>query len=152
MIDETFVTRNNVKLSTKGSHVILHAAEKEAARMGVPQCIAVVDEGGHLLAFSRMDGARVGSVEIAITKAVSAATRKRPTEEEGGGDPITGLRLALAAREGRLTGIKGGVPIVVDGQVIGGIGVSSGTSDQDYQVCQAGIAAFMGERTEAATR
>ena len=150
MIDDAFVTRNNVKLSTKGSHVILHAAEKEATRMGIPQCIAVVDEGGHLLAFSRMDGARIGSIEIAITKAVSAATRKRPTEEEGGGDAMTSVRLALAAREGRLTGIKGGVPIVVDGQIIGAIGVSSGTSDQDYEVCQAGIAAFMGERAEAA--
>ena len=149
MIDDAFVTRNNVKLSTKGSHVILHAAEKEAARMGIPQCIAVVDEGGHLLAFSRMDGARIGSIEIAITKAVSAATRKRPTEEEGGGDAMTSVRLALAAREGRLTGIKGGVPIVVDGQVIGAIGVSTGTSDQDYEVCLAGIAAFMGERAEA---
>jgi glc operon protein GlcG len=145
MIDEAFVIRNNVKLSTKGSHVILHAAEKEAARMGVPQCIAVVDEGGYLIAFSRMDGARVRSVEIAITKAASAATSKRPTEEEGGGDVLASIRLSLAARSSRLTGIKGGVPIVVDGQVIGAIGVSSGTSDEDYQVCQAGIAAFMGE-------
>src|SRR5579885_493972 len=99
-MDEAFVIRNNVKLSTKGSHVILHAAEKEAARMGVPQCIAVVDEGGHLLAFSRMDGARIGSIPIAITKAVSAATRKRRTEEEGGGDAMTSVRLALAAGEG----------------------------------------------------
>jgi len=150
MIDETFVTRNNVKLSTKGSHVILHAAEKEAKRMGIPQCIAVVDEAGDLLAFSRMDGARVRSIEIAMTKAASAATSKRPTEQEGGGDPIMSMRLTLAARESRLTGIKGGVPIVVDGQVIGAVGVSSGTSDEDYQVCQAGIAAFMGEPAEAA--
>src|SRR5579875_2706472 len=110
-MDEAFVTRNNVKLSTKGSHVILHAAEKEAARMGVPQCIAVVDEGGALLAFSRMDGARIGSIEIAITKAVSAAIRKRATEQEAGGDVLISLRLALAAREQRMTGQKGGVPI-----------------------------------------
>ena len=145
MIDEAFITRNNVKLSTKGSHVILHAAEKEAAKMGVPQCIAVVDEAGDLLAFSRMDGARVRSIEIALTKAASAATSKRPTAQEGGGDPITSIRLALAARESRLTGIGGGVPIVVDGQVIGAIGVSSGTSDEDTQVANAGIAAFMGQ-------
>src|SRR5579875_2598180 len=122
-MDEAFVTRNNVKLSTKGSHVILHAAEKEAARMGVPQCIAVVDEGGHLLAFSRMDGALVGSIEISITKAVSAATRRRRTEEEGRGNEHAILRLTLAAREQRLTGQKGGIPIVVDGAVIGAIGV-----------------------------
>ena len=148
MIDEAFVTRNNVKLSTKGSHVILHAAEKEAARMGVPQCIAVVDEGGHLLAFSRMDGARIGSIEIAITKAVSAATRKRLPEEEGGGEPLVALKLTLAAREARLTSIAGGIPIVVDDQVVGAIGVSSGTSAQDVEVCKAGIAAFMSERAK----
>ena len=151
MIDEAFITRNNVKISTKGSHVILHAAEKEAARMGIPQCIAVVDEGGHLLAFSRMDGARTGSIEIAITKAASAATRLRKTSEEGGGDPITGLRLTLAAQPAALTGLPGGLPILLDGKVIGGIGVSSGTSDQDTQVASAGIAAFLGqtEKVEA---
>lgn len=148
-MDEAFLTRNNVKLSTKGSHVILHAAEKEAARIGVPQCIAVVDEGGHLLAFSRMDGARVGSIPIAVTKAVSAATRKRPTIEEGGGDAMTSVRLALAAGEGHLTGIGGGIPIVVDGQVIGAIGVSSGHYTEDIAVCEAGIAAFLGEPAKA---
>ena len=145
MIDESFLTRNNVRLSTKGSHVVLHAAEKEAARMGVPQCIAVVDEAGQLLAFSRMDGARIGSIEIAITKAVSAATRKRPTAEEAGGDVAITIRLALAAREARMTGQGGGLPIEADGQVIGGIGVSSGTSEQDTQVAKAGIAALLGK-------
>jgi glc operon protein GlcG len=152
MIDEAFLSRNNVKLSTKGSHVILHAAEKEAARIGVPQCIAVVDEGGHLLAFSRMDGARIGSIGIAITKAVSAATRKRPTSEEGGGDALTTVRLALAAGEGQLTGLGGGVPIMFDAQVIGAVGVSSGTMDQDLQVGQAGIAAFMGAPADGAAK
>ena len=146
MIDEAFLTRNNVRLSTKGSHVVLHAAEKEAAAMGVPQCIAVVDDGGHLLAFSRMDGARIGSIEIAITKATSAAQRKRPTAEEGGGDIHVGLRLTLAAREQRLTGLPGGVPILVDGQIVGAIGVSSGTGEQDLQVCHAGIAALTAEK------
>ena len=145
MIEEVFLTRNNVKISTKGSHVILHAAEKEAARIGVPECIAVVDEGGHLLAFSRMDGARIGSIGIAMTKAASAAIRKRPTAEEGGGDVLAAVRLALAAGSGKLTGIGGGLPILVDGQVVGGIGASSGSSDEDLQVCRAGIAAFLGE-------
>lgn len=141
MIDEAFVSRNNVKLSTKGSHVILHAAEKHAAAIGVPQCIAVVDEGGHLLAFSRMDGARIGSIPIALTKAVSAATRKRPTAQEAGGDVLGSIRLALAAG-GDLTGIGGGLPILADGHVVGAIGVSSGTVDEDTAVAQAGIDAF----------
>ena len=117
--------------------------------MGVPQCIAVVDEGGHLLAFSRMDGARIGSIQIAITKAVSAATRKRRTEEEGRGDPQTILRLSLAARPQSLTGLKGGIPIQIDGEVIGAIGVASGTGDEDVQVAEAGLAAFFSQAAGA---
>lgn len=108
--------------------------------MGVPQNIAIVDAGGHLIAFGKNDGARVGSISIALTKAISAATRKRPTAEEGGGDPIMTIRLALAAE--RLTGIGGGLPIVVEGQVVGGIGVSSGTMDEDTVVARAGLAAL----------
>jgi uncharacterized protein GlcG (DUF336 family) len=119
---------------------VLDAALAEAARMGVPECVAVVDSGGHLLAFGRSDGARVGSISIALTKAVSAATRKRPTGEEGGGDPIMTIRLALAAD--RLTGIGGGLPIVLDGHVAGAIGVSSGTVDEDMVVAKAGLAAL----------
>ena len=140
-MNEAFVARNVVKLTCKGSHVVLHAAEKKAAAIGVPQCIAVVDEGGHLLAFSRMDGARIGSIEIALTKAVSAATRMRPTAEEAGGDIMQALRLSMAAV--RVTGIPGGVPIVVDGFVIGAVGVSSGTSDQDLAVATAGVEALL---------
>jgi glc operon protein GlcG len=141
-VDETFLSRNHIKLSTKGSHVVVHAAERAASALGVPQCIAVVDEGGRLLAFSRMDGARIGSIEIAIAKAVSAATRLRPTAEEGAGDVLPQLRIALASKLG-VTGIPGGLPIIVDGQVIGGVGVSSGTSEQDLQVGQAGIDALL---------
>jgi uncharacterized protein GlcG (DUF336 family) len=75
-------------LTAAGAHAMLDAALAEAASMGVPQCVAIVDAGGHLLAFGRNDGARIGSISIATTKAVSAATRKRPTSEEAGGDHI----------------------------------------------------------------
>ena len=75
-------------------------------------------------------------------KATSAAQRRRPTAEEGHGDVLTGLRLTAAAHPQRLTGLPGGVPIVVDGQIAGAIGVSSGTGEQDLQVCHAGIAAL----------
>jgi glc operon protein GlcG len=127
-------------LTAAGARAILTAALAEADRIGVPQCVAVVDSGGHLLAFGRSDGARIGSISIALTKAVSAATRRRPTAEEGGGDPMTTVRLALAAD--RLTGLGGGLPVLVDGQVAGGIGVSSGTIDQDTAVALAGFAAL----------
>jgi uncharacterized protein GlcG (DUF336 family) len=127
-------------LTAAGARSILDAALAEADRISVPECVAVVDAGGHLLAFGRSDGARIGSISIAHTKAVSAATRKRPTGEEGGGDPMLTVRLALAAD--RLTGIGGGFPIQVDGHVVGAIGVSSGTVDEDIVVARAGLAAI----------
>ena len=142
-MEEAFVLRDRIALSCKGSHVVLHAAEKQAAALGVPECIAVVDAGGELLAFSRMDGARPGSIEIALTKAKSAARRRRPTAEEAGGDALNGVRMALAAQL-TVTGLGGGLPIVVDGQTIGGIGVSSGTVDEDVRVAEAGLAALAG--------
>ena len=127
-------------LTAAGARAVLDAALAEADRIGVPQNVAVVDVGGHLLAFGRSDGARTGSVPIAISKAVSAATRKRPTGDEGGGDPVAQIRLALAAD--RVTGLAGGFPIVIDGHVAGGIGVSSGTTDDDIAVARAGLAAL----------
>ncbi len=123
--------------------MVLHAAEKAAAAMGVPECIAVVDPAGELLAFTRMDGARPGSIEIALTKARSAARRRRATADEAGGDVLSGVRMALAAQL-NVTGVGGGLPIVVDGQTIGAVGVSSGTVDEDVAVAQAGIAALLG--------
>ena len=127
-------------LTAAGARAVLDAALAEAARIGVPQCVAVVDAGGHLLAFGRSDGARIGSISIALTKAVSAATRRRPTAEEGGGDALTTVRLALAAE--RVTGIGGGLPLLVDGTVVGAVGVSSGTVDEDTAVARAGLAAL----------
>jgi uncharacterized protein GlcG (DUF336 family) len=119
---------------------VLDAALAEAERIGVPECVAVVDAGGHLLAFGRSDGARTASISIALTKATSAATRKRATADEGGGDLLATIRSALAAD--RLTGIGGGIPLVVDDQVVGGVGVSSGTIDEDTIVARAGVAAL----------
>jgi uncharacterized protein GlcG (DUF336 family) len=142
-MEEAFVLRDRIVLSCKGSHVALHAAEKAAGAMGVPECIAVVDSSGELLAFTRMDGARPGSIEIALTKARSAARRRRATADEAGGDVLNGVRMALAAQL-NVTGVGGGLPIVVDGQTIGAIGVSSGTVDEDVAVAQAGIAALLG--------
>jgi len=140
-MNDAFIRRERIALTCKGSHVLVHAAEKKAQEIGVPQCIAVVDAAGELLAFSRMDDARPGSIEIAITKARSAARRRRPSGDEAGGDIAAGTRLALASRL-NVTGIPGGLPILVDGQVIGAIGVSSGTSDEDLVVGKAGIDAL----------
>lgn len=142
-MDPAFVIRERIALSCKGSHVVVHASEKKAVTMGVPVCIAVVDLAGQLQAFSRMDGARPASIEIAITKARSAARRLRATGDEGVPDePLSALRLALASGNS-VTNIAGGLPIVVDGQVIGGVGVSSGTAAEDLEIAQAGVDALL---------
>jgi glc operon protein GlcG len=115
-------------------------AEAKAKKNNWPVAIAIVDSSGNLAAFSKMDNTQHGSVDIAIGKAVTANNLKRPTKAlqdaiaQGGG----GLRL-LAVKD--ITPLEGGVPIVVDGKIIGGIGVSGVTSTQDADVAMAGAAA-----------
>ena len=110
--------------------------------------IAIVDDGGHLLAFARMDGARPASGYTAMTKAVTAATFRAetgPRPAKGEPDVLLSLSLqnAAAASGGKLTTLKGGVPIVIDGQVIGAVGVGGGTGEQDAEVARAGIQALI---------
>ena len=103
----------------------------------------VVDDGGNLLAFTRMDGAKVLSIESAIRKAETAASSRAPT-----GRIVGELEFRLAhATGGRLTNLKGGLPIVVEGITIGGIGVGSQTGDEDLEVARAGVAALAGAAT-----
>jgi glc operon protein GlcG len=137
-------TRNNPKLALEGARAVLAAAERRAVEIGVPMDLAVVDDGGHLLAFIRMDGAKLSSVQIAITKAVSAAIRRMPTGPmPPGAEPNILLSLGLAiGSHGQQTPIRGGLPLVVDGACVGAIGVSNGTEDQDADVARAGAAAL----------
>lgn len=136
-------TKTHAKLTHKGALALLQAAMDKANDMGQPQCIAIVDEGCNLLAFVRMDGARVLSVESATHKAMTAASSRKPT---GLMDADVELKLGLATG-GKMTNLKGGLPIVVNGQVIGGIGVGSGTGAQDREVANAALAAFPGAQT-----
>jgi glc operon protein GlcG len=128
--------RPSMTLTHAGALSVLHGAVTKAEEMQVPQCIAVVDAGGNLLAFVRMDGAKVLSQHTATRKAVTAATTRAAT---GNAPEEHALKLALASGL-RVTNLKGGLPIVVDGHVVGGIGVGSGTGDEDVAVAQAGIA------------
>jgi uncharacterized protein GlcG (DUF336 family) len=122
---------------------LLEAAIATAGDMGVPQCISIVDAGGHLLAFARMDGAFSQSIDTSLTKAKTAASYGKPT---GGIAAGVDLKLAIATRGQRIN-LPGGVPIIVDGHVIGGIGVGSGTTgEQDRQVAKAALAALAGAR------
>jgi len=131
-------TRPILKLTHAAAYALVAQAAREAERLGIPQVIAVVDESCNLLAFLRMDGSRVLSIESAQRKAMTAATTGKPT---GGIDPDLAVRLA-AATDGRMTNLKGGVPVIVDGQVVGGIGIGSGTGEQDLGIAQAALAAM----------
>jgi glc operon protein GlcG len=135
------ITRNSPRLTLQGARAIFSAAEAKARAIKVPMNIAVVDGGAHLLVFGRMDGAKLSSIEVALTKARAAALRGSPSgPSPSSGDPSAILSLGLSLATGnQLTPIRGGLPLIVDGQVVGGIGVSAGSEDEDVQVAQAGV-------------
>lgn len=145
------ISRNQIHLNLSGARVILAAAEARAAELGLKSNIAVVDDGGHPIAFARMDGARPASAYTALTKAATAATTRLPTGPFPIGtttpDPLLNLSLQIAAQSsgGKFTTLRGGEPIVIDGQVIGAVGAGGGTGEQDAEVCKAGIAALLAE-------
>ncbi|HYG59299.1 MAG TPA: heme-binding protein, partial [Symbiobacteriaceae bacterium] len=117
---------------------ILAAAEARARAIGVPMVIAVVDAGGNLKLFKRMDGALLASVDIAVNKAYTSAAVRLPTREVGKlaqpGAPLFGIESS-----GRIVAFAGGVPISRAGAVVGGLGVSGGTVEQDEDVAMAGL-------------
>ncbi len=144
MPDATLVARNTPRLTLAGARAVLGAAEHRAVEIKIPMDIAVVDDGGHLLAFIRMDGSKLGSVEVSITKAHSAAVRRMPSGPARTGDQVNlllSLGIELASQNGQ-TPVRGGLPLVVDGICVGAIGVSSGTEDQDTDVAEAGVKAL----------
>ncbi len=129
-----------LSISTDSAKIAAAAAIAAARKNNWQQAIAIVDTGGHLVYFEKMQDTQTGSVALAIEKARTAALFRRPTKifEDGVAAGGEGLRLL------RLTGaipIDGGVPIVVDGKLIGAIGVSGGTGAQDGRVAEAGARA-----------
>lgn len=122
---------------------VIAAAEEKADEIGCPMDIAVVDAGGHLKSHVRMDGAFIGSISISINKAYTAIAFQCETAELQGltrpDGPIYGLN---DAHGGRLVVFPGGVPLVRDGSILGAVGVSTGTIEQDQEVAEAGAEAF----------
>ena len=122
---------------------IISAAEDKAGQMGQPMNIAVMDAGRNLVAFHRMDGAWVASTDIAIDKAFTSAGRGLTTRKIGEmaqpGQPLFGIN---TTNGGRIVIFAGGIPLMRDGEVVGAIGVSGGTVDEDHEVAEAGVAAF----------
>jgi len=119
---------------------ILAAARAEAQQHNWAVSIAVVDDGGHPLALERLDGCAAIGAYIASEKARSAALGRRETK--GYEDMVNGGRSAFLSAP-LLTSLEGGVPLIVDGQVIGAVGVSGVKADQDAQVAKAGVAVLV---------
>jgi uncharacterized protein GlcG (DUF336 family) len=122
---------------------VIAAAEKKAEEIGQPMNIAVADGGGNLVAHVRMDGAWIGSIDISINKAFTSrafdiATRDLAEHSQSGGQ-FFGIH---ASNGGRVMIFAGGIPLKRDGKVVGAIGVSGGSGEQDHAVAEAGSAAF----------
>lgn len=128
-----------------GAKAVIGAAERKAEEIGVPMNVAVVDRGGNLVAFERMDDAWLASTDIAMGKAFTAASLDMPTENLAGptqpGESLYGLN---TTNDGRLVVFGGGIPLVRGDVVVGAIGVSGGAVDEDVEVAQAGADAFSG--------
>lgn len=139
------------RLDLDDARTLIAGAAAHAAEIGVPMCIAVTDESGQLVAFERMEGGKVTSTTIAIDKAFTAAAAKKATHEYGAssqpGAPAYGINSAI---HGRLMVVGGGLPVVYDGIVVGGVGVSSGTPSQDQTVAQAGIDNWLARQGQSA--
>ena len=134
-------TKRHVTLD-RARHVI-DSARRAAEAIGVDMNIAVVDEGNNLVAFERMDGAWLGSIDIAQNKAYTARAFNMSTKDLAPlcqpGETLFGIH---ASNEGRLIVFAGGIPLEDDGTVVGAIGVSGGAVEQDHVVAEAGAEAF----------
>jgi uncharacterized protein GlcG (DUF336 family) len=130
-------------LTLADARTLIAAAEKRAEEIGQPMNIAVVDAGGNLVAHVRMDGAWIGSVDISINKAWTARafdiSTKDLADNSQPGQQFFGIH---ASNGGKVMIFAGGIPVMRDGDVIGGLGVSGGSGEQDQTVAEAGIAAF----------
>lgn len=127
-------------LTLAAARTMAAAAEAEAVRNGWNLVIVVVDDGGNLLYLQRMDGAQLGSLAIAQAKARTAVLYRRPTKEFAD-RMTTGSNATLALPE--VMPLEGGLPIVVNGQVVGAIAASGATGAQDAQAAQKGIDALL---------
>jgi len=134
------------RLTLAGARKMIDTATAIAERQRIPISVAIADAGGHLMLFQRMDGGRFHTVHSSTTKAVCAASNKRPTTAKGAqGQPLDtthAIGLALAAGAERWTAMEGGYPIVFDGECVGGIGVSGGTWEFDDRVAREALAAI----------
>jgi len=131
------------RLAIDEAQILIDGAAEKARQIKVPMCIAVTDETGQLIKFDRMDGGKISSISIAIDKAFTGAAARRGThiynELCQPGKPTFGIHVTNG---GHFSIIGGGLPVVVNGEIVGGIGVSSGSAEQDLVCAEAGLAHF----------
>jgi uncharacterized protein GlcG (DUF336 family) len=130
-------------VTLEAAQAVVDAARAKADEIGVPMNIAVVDDGNNLTAFARMDGAWLGSIDIAQNKAYTARSFDMSTKDLAPlcqpNQPLFGIH---ASNQGRLIVFAGGIPLTSGDDVVGAIGVSGGSVEQDHEVAEAGVAAF----------
>ncbi len=135
------------RLDLADARLLIEGAARKSQEIGVPMCIAITDESGNLVAFERMDGGKTSSVIVAQDKAYTAAAARKATHDYNKvcvpGNLAFGIHTEVG---GRLSTVGGGLPVTVDGEVVGGIGLSSGSPQQDMDCAQAGIDHFMAAR------
>jgi len=140
--------KNKKALTSKGVRRMMDAAIAKAMEYDIAVTVAIVDDGGHLLMLERMEGGRFHTVHSATTKAVTAASNKRPTCPRGAQgqelDVLHALGLTLAAGPRNWTAMEGGYPILIESDCIGGIGVAGGDWRQDEEIARAALSAVGG--------
>jgi glc operon protein GlcG len=134
------------RLTAAGAKTMMTTAIALAGEAGIAISCAIVDAGGHLLLLERMDGGRFHTVHSSTTKAVCAASNRRATTAKGAVgqdlDVSHAIGLALAAGPERWTAMEGGVPVLVDGHCLGGVGVSGGDWETDLRIAKASVEAI----------
>ncbi len=131
------------RLTHEGAKTMMATAIAKAREAGIAICCAITDAGGHLILLERMDGGRFHTVHSCTTKAVCAASSRRPTSAKGAVgqdlDVSHALGLALAAGPERWTAMEGGAPVLINGECIGGVGVSGGDWQTDERIARAAV-------------
>lgn len=132
------------RLSIEDARILIEGARDKSAEIGLPMCIAVTDDSGNLIAFERMNGGKAHSIVVAQDKAFTAGAARKATHEYNAANTPGNLAFGIHTEHGgRVSTVGGGLPVIVDGECLGGIGASSGTPQQDMEVSQAGIDHFL---------
>ena len=132
------------RLSIEDARILIEGARKKSDEIGVPMCIAVTDDSGNLVAFERMNGGKAHSILVAQDKAFTAGAARKATHEYNAVNTPGNLAFGIHTEAGgRISTVGGGLPVMVEGECVGGIGASSGSPQQDMEVSQAGLDYFL---------